>query len=74
MAKAKSMAFYELVVNAKKSAILTAYHDLFTIMLGIGVIMLLASIGKIATGKGRSLVQKQKRILLPAPDSRQAHK
>lgn len=74
LAKAKSMAFYELVVNAKKSAILTAYHDLFTIMLGIGVIMLLASIGKIATGKGRSLVQKQKRILLPAPDSRQAHK
>lgn len=64
---AKSMASYELVANAKRSAVLGAYHQLFTILLVISVIMLIASIGKMATGKGRSLVQKQTRVLLPAP-------
>lgn len=59
LANAKSMASYELVVNSKKSAILGAYHDLFTVLLVLGVIMLVASIGKIVTGKGRSLVQKK---------------
>ncbi|MCE4051342.1 MFS transporter [Bacillus sp. Au-Bac7] len=58
VADAKSLASYELVVHAKKSAILGAYHQLFTILLVLGVIMLLSSIGKVATGKGRSLVQK----------------
>jgi len=59
LAEAKSLASYELIVHAKKSAILGAYHNLFTILLVLGVIMLVASIGKFATGKGRSLVQKQ---------------
>ncbi|MED4400064.1 MFS transporter [Metabacillus fastidiosus] len=64
---AKNMASYELVANAKRSAVLGAYHQLFTILLVISVIMLIASIGKMVTGKGRSLVQKQTRVLLPAP-------
>ena len=71
LASAKSLASYELIVNAKKSAILGAYHNLFTILLVLGVIMLLASIGKIVTGKGRSLVQKPTRILLPAPKEKE---
>jgi MFS transporter, DHA2 family, multidrug resistance protein len=71
LASAKSMASYQLIVNSKKSAILGAYHDLFTILLVLGFIMLVASIGKIVTGKGRSLVQKQTRILLPAPQEKE---
>jgi len=67
-AKAQSMASYELVVHTKKAAILGAYHDLFTIMACVGAIMLLASAGKIATGKGRSLVQKEKRLMMPRPE------
>ena len=59
VANAKSLASYELIVHVKKAAILGAYHNLFTILLVLGIIMLLASIGKVATGKGRSLVQKQ---------------
>jgi MFS transporter, DHA2 family, multidrug resistance protein len=73
LANAKSMASYELIVNTKKSAILGAYHNLFTILLVLGVIMLIASIGKMATGKGRSLVQKPKRMLLPAPQEREGN-
>ncbi|SFD53006.1 Predicted arabinose efflux permease, MFS family [Bacillus sp. OV194] len=64
---AKNMAAYSLVANAKKAAILGAYHDLFTIFAFLGVIMLIASIGKAVTGKGRSLVKKEKRLLLPLP-------
>jgi len=67
VAKAKSMASYEIVANSKRAAILGAYHELFTILIILSIIMLIASIGKMATGKGRSLVQKPKRILLPAP-------
>lgn len=47
-------------INAKKAAILSAYHGLFTILLILGVIMLIASIGKMATGKGHALVKKEK--------------
>ncbi|MED1201515.1 MFS transporter [Heyndrickxia acidicola] len=64
---AKNMASYELIANTKRAAILGAYHNLFAILLGIGVIMFLASIGKAVTGKGRTLVQKPKRMMLPAP-------
>ncbi|SDN39658.1 Major Facilitator Superfamily protein [Fictibacillus solisalsi] len=66
-ADAKNMAAYSLIANAKRSAILGAYHDLFTIFVGLGVIMLIASVGKTVTGKGRSLVKKEKRLLLPSP-------
>ncbi|OIK15758.1 MFS transporter [Bacillus sp. MUM 116] len=55
---AKNSAAYELVANSKKSAVLGAYHDLFTILLVLSIIMLIGSIGKTVTGKGRSLVQK----------------
>ncbi|PLT35701.1 MFS transporter [Bacillus sp. V5-8f] len=72
LSNAKNMASYELVVNSKKAAILGAYHDLFTILQALGAIMLVASIGKIVTGKGRSLVQKPKKILLPAPQEKKA--
>ncbi|MBM7692043.1 MFS family permease [Peribacillus deserti] len=65
--EAKSLASYTIAVNAQKGAVLGAYHDLFSILLILGIIMLLASIGKALTGKGRSLVQKEKRILLQAP-------
>jgi len=65
LSDAKSTAAYELVANSKKSAILGAYHDLFTLLLVLSIIMLIGSIGKTLTGKGRSLVQKQKRVLLP---------
>jgi hypothetical protein len=34
----------------------------------VGAIMLLASAGKIVTGKGRSLVQKEKRLMMPKPE------
>ncbi|SMQ87045.1 Major Facilitator Superfamily protein [Bacillus sp. OV166] len=67
LSEAKSKAAYELVANSKKSAVLGAYHDLFTILLILSIIMLIGSIGKTLTGKGRSLVQKQTRLLLPAP-------
>jgi DHA2 family multidrug resistance protein len=59
VADAKFLAFYSVVVNAKKAALLSAYHDLFSILLLLGVIMTVASIGKAVTGKGRSLVQKE---------------
>lgn len=65
LSDAKSSAAYELVANSKKSAILGAYHDLFTLLLVLSIIMLIGSIGKTLTGKGRSLVQKQKKVLLP---------
>ncbi|CAH0164307.1 Quinolone resistance protein NorB [Peribacillus sp. Bi96] len=70
LTEAKSMAYYSMVVNSQKGALLGAYHDLFTILLILGIIMLLASIGKTVTGKGRSLVQKEQHILLPAPSEK----
>ncbi|MEI0739295.1 hypothetical protein VQ056_26340 [Paenibacillus sp. JTLBN-2024] len=46
-----------------------AYHNLFTIMACVGAIMLLGLLaGKIVTGKGRSLVQKEKRLMMPKPE------
>jgi len=65
LSDAKSSASYELVANAKKSAILGAYHELFTFLLVLGIIMLIASILKAVTGKGRSLVQKQAQPVTP---------
>ncbi|MCM3021805.1 MFS transporter [Heyndrickxia ginsengihumi] len=59
--KAENMAFYELVLHSKKGAVLGAYHDLFTIMLIVSIIMILASIGKMATGKGLGLVPKKQK-------------
>jgi MFS transporter, DHA2 family, multidrug resistance protein len=70
--EAKSIAAYELVANSKKSAVLGAYHDLFTILFVLSIIMLVGSIGKTVTGKGRSLVQKQKPMLSPAPTENEA--
>jgi DHA2 family multidrug resistance protein len=64
---AQNLASYELIANTKRAAILGAYHNLFAILLGLGVIMFLASIGKAVTGKGRPLVQKPKKMMLPAP-------
>ena len=58
--QSKSMAAYNMVANAKKSAILGAYHNIFLFMMILSVIMFLASIGKTVTGKGTSLVQKKK--------------
>ena len=66
---AKNMAAYTIVANARKASALGAYHDLFTILLWLSIIMLAASIGKAATGKGRSLVQK--RLRLPDPSASQ---
>ncbi|MDI5788563.1 hypothetical protein PO124_09645 [Bacillus licheniformis] len=45
------MAAYTIVANARKASALGAYHDLFTILLWLSIIMLAASIGKAATGK-----------------------
>lgn len=59
--EAKNLAFYELIADSKKAAILGAYHHLFTIMLIVAIIMLLASIGKMVTGKGLGLVKKEKK-------------
>lgn len=53
----------QLELSVKKSAILGAYHDLFTLLLILGLIMLVASVVKMMTGKGRSLVKKEKQIL-----------
>lgn len=66
--EAKELAFYTVAVNAKKAAGLGSYHDLFTIFLILGAIMLVASIGKVVTGKGRALVKKEKRLLLSAAE------
>lgn len=71
LGEAKHTAAYTVAANAKKASALGAYHDLFTILLWLGVIMLAASIGKAATGKGRSLVQKKKRLHLPDPNIHQ---
>ncbi|MBV6715739.1 hypothetical protein KV564_18965 [Paenibacillus chitinolyticus] len=51
----------------KKSALLGAYQNLFTISLVLGIIMPLASFGKALTGKRRLLVQKEQ-----APKARPA--
>ncbi|MBS4175568.1 MFS transporter [Bacillus sp. FJAT-49736] len=59
---AQSMTSYELIVNTKKAAILMAYHNLFTVMFGVGVVMLAASIVKATTGKGIGLVKKEKKV------------
>lgn len=67
LSEAKSTAAYELVANSKMSAVLGAYHDLFTILVVLSMVMLVGSIGKAWTGKGRSLVQNQKRMPIPAP-------
>lgn len=72
-AQAQSAASYELIVNAKRAAVLGAYHHLFTIMACVGVIMLLASIGKIVTGKGRALVQQEKRLMMPKTGETELH-
>ncbi|MFE4571889.1 hypothetical protein [Paenibacillus chitinolyticus] len=48
-----------LLVEVKKSALLGAYQNLFTILLVLGLFMLLASFSKSLTGQGRSLVQKE---------------
>ncbi|UOQ48768.1 MFS transporter [Gracilibacillus caseinilyticus] len=48
----------QLEGTVKKSAILGAYHDLFTILFILGFIMFVASVVKMTTGKGRALVQK----------------
>ncbi|MED5019833.1 MFS transporter [Paenibacillus chibensis] len=72
-AQAQSTASYELIVNAKRAAVLGAYHHLFTIMACVGVIMLLASIGKIVTGKGRALVQQEKRLMMPKTGETELH-
>lgn len=61
VSEAKTLASYELIANTKKAAILGAYHNLFTIMLVVAFIMLLASIGKMVTGKGLGLVKKEKK-------------
>lgn len=53
----------QLEVGFKKSAILGAYHDLFTLLLILGIIMLIASGAKMITGKGRPLVKKEKQML-----------
>jgi MFS transporter, DHA2 family, multidrug resistance protein len=58
--QSKTAAVYNMIVNAKKSAILGAYHNLFLFMMILSVITFLASIGKTVTGKGTSLVQKKK--------------
>ncbi|MGV3465651.1 MAG: MFS transporter, partial [Heyndrickxia sp.] len=55
---AQSMTSYELIANTKKAAILMAYHHLFTFMFVVSIIMLAASIVKMATGKGIGLVKK----------------
>lgn len=60
--EAQSLAVYQIIVNSKKSAALGAYHNLFTVLMVLGIIMFLASIGKTATGKGRSLVQKPAKV------------
>lgn len=62
LSKAQSIASYELIANTKKAAILGAYHHLFTIMLGVACIMLVASIGKMVTGKGIGLVKKEPKV------------
>lgn len=72
-AQAQSTASYELLVHTKRAAILGAYHHLFTIMACVGVIMLVASLGKIATGKGRSLVQKVNKRMVPEPERAELH-
>ncbi|OIK12699.1 MFS transporter [Bacillus sp. MUM 13] len=57
-ADAKSKVTAIIAGNAQKSALMDTYHDSFMILLVLGIIILAASIGKVATGKGRSLVQK----------------
>ncbi|MGX4588239.1 hypothetical protein [Paenibacillus chitinolyticus] len=51
----------------KKSVLLGAYQNLFTILLVLGIVMLLASFGKALTEEGRSLVQKEQ-----APEAQSA--
>ncbi|MFS0840977.1 MFS transporter [Paenibacillus sp. 1P03SA] len=58
-AEAKKTAASTLLIEVKKTALLGAYQNLFTFLLVLGIVMLLASTGKALTGKGRSLVQKE---------------
>jgi DHA2 family multidrug resistance protein len=75
-AEAKELASYSLMMMIKKVSLTGAYHDLFTTLLLLGVIMMIASIGKAVTGKGRSLVQKEapKSDFTPLPASPQQQK
>lgn len=61
LAEAKNSTALSIVVNARKTAVLHAYHDLFSMMVLLGIVMTVASVGKAVTGKGRSLVQKEMR-------------
>ncbi|MGC4378045.1 MFS transporter [Fictibacillus sp. Mic-4] len=67
LTEAKGLALYTVIANAKKSAVLGAYHEIFTILLILGMIMLLASIVKTAAGEHRKLVKKETPLGLPAP-------
>jgi MFS transporter, DHA2 family, multidrug resistance protein len=64
ISEAKNMVTALLATNAQKTALNGSFHDLFTMLLWLGIIILIASIGKWATGKGRSLVQKEKPTML----------
>ncbi|WAH37592.1 efflux MFS transporter permease [Alicyclobacillus dauci] len=55
---AKVAAFAALMQNAQQAALQSAFHNLFTVLLVLGMLMTLTSIGMAVTGKGRSLVQK----------------
>jgi MFS family permease len=57
--KAKALASYLVAANAKTASLLSAYHDLFTVLLVVGAIMMLASIGMALSGKDRRLVQRE---------------
>lgn len=77
LADAKTNAMFSVVVNAKKAAILEAYHNTFVWIIVLGAIMLIASIGKAVTGKGLGLrskeekPKKEKQALLPSPKNEQ---
>ncbi|MFP3727412.1 MFS transporter [Priestia filamentosa] len=67
---AKTAAVTAIVTSAKKTAILHAYHNLFFMLAILGVIMLIASLGKALSGKNRALVKKEERMTLPAPETK----
>jgi len=77
LADAKTTAMFSVIVNAKKAAILDAYHNTFVWIIVFGAIMLIASIGKAVTGKGLGLrskeekPKKEKPALLPSPKNQQ---
>ncbi len=57
--QAQQLAYASILQQADTTSLLTSYHNLFTALLVVGIVMFASSVGMTVTGKSRPLVQKQ---------------